>query len=161
MPADSVGQVERDGYEGILFENPETGKRFVSWKLAVFSAAAGSAITVTGVTGENGSPKAAAYNLQHGNTQFLRRVLRSRIQWEREAGSVVVSVPGAQILGTGYDEPLALKLEERIGSPRDLNLALSVMAGAIANVTARGVYARLNTSAAEDEGSDEVASIEF
>ncbi|NIV31614.1 MAG: hypothetical protein GWN58_19645, partial [Anaerolineae bacterium] len=73
--------------------------------------------------GRKGSPRAAAWNLQNSlRVGFLQRVLRSRVQLGREGGSILVTVPGAQIQGTGYDKPLALTLQERIAGVGDLNL---------------------------------------
>jgi hypothetical protein len=133
--AQRIEQVEKDGYQGTVYQNDERDTQFVSWLLATFSADHGAPVKVTGVTGRNGSPKAAAWNLAHGQNAFLQRVLRSRIQLGREGSSILVSVPGAAIQGVGYDEPLVLNLEERLASSADLNLALSVMANTIAGVT--------------------------
>ena len=85
MPAQQVGQVERDGFKGTVYEGAKG--RFVAWNLATLSAAQGREVAITGVTGENGSPKAAAYNLQHNERNgFLMRVLRSRVQLGRGEG---------------------------------------------------------------------------
>jgi hypothetical protein len=46
-------------------------------------------------------------------------------------------VPGPQIQGEGYDEPLTLTLSERIADAGDLPVALRVMADRVACVLAR------------------------
>jgi len=161
--ANITGQVERDGFTGVVYENSEKGTEFVSWRLARFEADRGAPITVTGVTGRNGSPKAAAYNLQHGDSGFLRRVLNARRQWAKREGGIAVYVPGAKVQVHGYDEGLDLTLCEHIESTQDLPLALSAMASNLANVVARGVYALYaSRGGSESEAeADEVESIEF
>ena len=162
--ANIIGQVEKDGFAGTLYENPEKGTRFVSWKLAEFAADRGKPVAVTGVTGENGSPKAAAWNLQHNDKGFLCRVLNARRQWARRDGGIAVYIPGAHVQVSGYEQGLALSLCEHIESTGDLPLALSAMAGNLANVVARGVYARYAAEKdAEDpeEDLDDVDSIQF
>jgi hypothetical protein len=159
--ADVISTVERDGFEGKVY----AGKKgnFVAWKLAELTSRRGNPVAVTAITGENGVPKAAAWNLTHaynpatGESEeraaypFLQRVLKSRVQLSRgQGGSVDVTVPGAQIQGVGYDEPLALTLKANVASARDLPVALSLFAGTIASVTARGVYATLTSQESEE-----------
>jgi hypothetical protein len=164
--ATQIAQVEKDGFDGKVYEG-EKGK-FVAWHLADLSTARGNSVSVTGVTGENGRPKAAAWNLQHSNTAFLARVLKNRVQLSRgEGGSVDVAVPGARVQGVGYDEPLDLTLKANVAKASDLPVALSLFAGQIADVAARGVYARYakaEAAEAAEEGEElpeDVASINF
>ena len=158
-----VGTVERDGFEGKVYEG-EKGK-FVAWQLAQLTTQRGNPVAVTAITGENGSPKAAAWNLQHNDRNgFLQRVLRSRVQLSRgEGGSVDVTVPGAQIQGVGYDEPLALTLKANVAAPRDLSIALGLFADQISSVAARGVYALLNGQNDEEAEPDteEIEELQF
>jgi hypothetical protein len=153
-----VGKVERDGFEGKVY--PGEKVKFVAWQLAQLTTQRGNPVTVTAITGENGSPKAAAWNLQHNERNgFLQRVLRSRVQLSRgEGGSVDVTVPGAQIQGVGYEDPLDLTLKANVAAPRDLSIALGLFADQISSVAARGVYATLasqEAEEAEDEPEDE------
>jgi hypothetical protein len=153
-----ISTVERDGFSGKVYQG-EKGK-FVAWQLATLTSRRGNPVAVTAITGENGSPKAAAWNLTHNERNgFLQRVLKSRVQLSRgEGGSVDVTVPGAQIQGVGYDEPLALTLQANVATPRDLPVALGLFADTIANVAARGVYANLagqESEEPEDESEDD------
>jgi hypothetical protein len=161
--AEMISTVERDGFEGKVYQG-EKGK-FVAWQLAQLTTQRGNPVAVTAITGENGSPKAAAWNLQHNDRNgFLQRVLRSRVQLSRgEGGSVDVSVPGAQIQGVGYDEPLELTLKANVAAPRDLSIALGLFADQIASVAARGVYALLNGQNDEEAEPDteEIEELQF
>ena len=161
--AEQVGTVERDGFEGKVYQG---GKgKFVAWTLAQLSTQRGNPVAVTAITSENGSPKAAAWNLQHNERNgFLQRVLRSRVQLSQgEAGSVDVTVPGAQIQGVGYDEPLDLTLKANVAAPRDLSIALGLFADQISSVAARGVYALLNGQTDEEAEPDteEIEELQF
>lgn len=154
--AEQVGTVERDGFSGKVYKGQKGN--FVAWQLAELSTQRGNPVAVTAITGENGSPKAAAWNLTHSERNgFLMRVLRSRVQLSRgEAGSVDVTVPGAQIQGVGYDEPMGLTLKANVAAPRDLSIALGLFAEQIASVAARGVYANLASQVSEEpEPEDE------
>jgi hypothetical protein len=156
--ADVISTVERDGFEGNVY----AGKKgnFVAWTLAQLTTQRGTPVAVTAITGEKGSPKAAAWNLTHNERNgFLQRVLKSRVQLSRgEGGSVDVTVPGAQIQGVGYDKPMGLTLTANVATPRDLPVALGLFADTISQVAARGVYATLasqEAEEAEDEPEDE------
>jgi len=167
MSANAIGQVEKDGFQGTLYKNEEKGTEFVAWRLATLQADHGKPVTVTGITGKNGSPKAAAYNLQHGNRGFLARVLASRRTVGRDGRSISVYIPGARVQVSGYENALPLNLRERVDSTNDVSLAVRMMAGTVANVVARGVYALYAQSAeesadeAEEELPDGVDSIQF
>jgi hypothetical protein len=158
-----IGTVERDGFEGKVYQG-EKGK-FVAWQLAQLTTQRGNPVVVTAITGENGSPKAAAWNLQHNDRNgFLQRVLRSRVQLSRgEGGSVDMTVPGAQIQGVGYEGPLDLTLKANVAAPRDLSIALRLFADQIAGVAARGVYALLNSQEGEEAEADteEIEELQF
>jgi hypothetical protein len=149
-----VGTVEHDGFEGKVHKGAKGN--FVAWQLAQLTTQRGNPVAVTAITDENGSPKVAAWNLQHnGRNGFLQRVLRSRVQLSRgEGGSVDVTVPGAQIQGVGYEEPLDLTLKANVAAPRDLSIALGLFADQIASVAARGVYALLNSQGDEEAEPD-------
>ena len=137
--------------------------KFVAWQLAQLTTQRGNPVAVTAITGENGSPKAAAWNLTHNERNgFLQRVLRSRVQLSRGAGgSVDVTIAGAQIQGVGYDEPLALTLKANVATPRDLPVALGLFADTISQVAARGVYATLASQESEEpEAGDEDEGLE-
>lgn len=69
-------------------------------------------------------------------------------------------MPGAQIQGEGYDEPLALALSECIADAGDLPVALQVMADRVANAAARGVYARYSALEGADREEDDIEDIE-
>ena len=167
MSANAISTVERDGFQGTLYENPEKGTQFVAWQLATLQADHGKPVTVTGITGKNGSPKAAAYNLQHGDRGFLARVLASRRTVGRDGRSISVYIPGARVQVSGYDEALELNLRERVESTGDVRLAVRMMAGTVANVVARGVYALYAQSAEEsaeepeEKISEDITSIQF
>jgi hypothetical protein len=141
--------------------------KFVAWQLAQLTTQRGKPVAVTAITGENGSPKAAAWNLTHNERNgFLQRVLKSRVQLSRgEGGSVDVTVPGAQIQGVGYDKPMGLTLTANVASARDLPVALSLFADQIASVAARGVYATLASQESEEpeagDEDDEIEALQF
>ena len=161
--SEMVGTVERDGFEGKVYQGAKGN--FVAWQLATLTSRRGAPVAVTAITGEKGSPKAAAWNLTHNDRNgFLQRVLRSRVQLSRgEGGSVDVTVPGAQIQGVGYDEPLELTLKANVAAPRDLSIALGLFADQIASVAARGVYALLNSQDGEEAEADteEIEELQF
>jgi hypothetical protein len=161
--AEMINTVERDGFEGKVYQG-EKGN-FVAWQLATLTSQRGNPVAVTAITGENGSPKAAAWNLTHNERNgFLQRVLKSRVQLSRgEGGSVDVTVPGAQIQGVGYEEPLALTLKANVAAPRDLSIALGLFADQISSVAARGVYALLNGQNDEEAEPDteEIEELQF
>ena len=161
--AELISTVERDGFEGKVYQGAKGN--FVAWQLATLTSRRGNPVAVTAITGENGSPKAAAWNLQHNDRNgFLQRVLKNRVQLSRgEGGSVDVSVPGAQIQGVGYEEPLALTLKANVAAPRDLSIALGLFADQISSVAARGVYALLNGQNDEEAEPDteEIEELQF
>jgi len=161
--AEMINTVERDGFEGKVYQGAKGN--FVAWQLATLTSQRGAPVAVTAITGENGSPKAAAWNLTHNERNgFLQRVLKSRVQLSRgEGGSVDVAVPGAQIQGVGYEEPLALTLKANVGTVRDLPVALGLFADTISQVAARGVYALLNGQTDEEAEPDteEIEELQF
>ena len=163
--AEIIDTVERDGFEGKVYQGAKGN--FVAWQLATLTSRRGTPVAVTAITGEKGSPKAAAWNMTHNKRNgFLQRVLKNRVQLSRgEGGSVDVTVPGAQIQGVGYDEPLALTLQANVATPRDLPVALGLFADTISQVAARGVYATLasqEAEEAEDEpDTEEIEELQF
>lgn len=139
--ASECGSVERDGFTGTVYER-EDGKKFVAWDLARFSAADGREAQISGITGEGGSPKAAAWNLDKSeNRSYLMRLLGARAYVTGAGAGVSYYIPGAAIQVHGYDEALSLTLEARVGSRQDKPLALAQMADVVAKQVARGVYA--------------------
>ena len=142
--ATQTGSVERDGFKGAVYER-EDGKKFVAWTLASLTAADGKPASITGITGENGGPKAAAYNLDHSvNTSYLQRLLGSRAYVAKAEAGVSYYVPEARIQVSGFDKPLELTLEARVGSARDRSLAMAQLAEQVKRQVAKGVYARYN-----------------
>lgn len=136
-----LAQVEKDGFVGSHMLNEDTGKEFISWQLGVFRSARGSFV-VTGVSGVNGRPKAAAYNLQNGDLGFWTSRMRANytVGKRTAAGTVIVS-PNASVQVTGYEQPRQLVLEQCISDASALGFALELMTRTVVDVVATGVYA--------------------
>ena len=168
MSSQVIGTTEQSGFSGVIRKSDETGKEFVVWTLAQFRCDRGKPVQVTAVTARNGHLRAAAYNLQYGKMDFLARIMKSRHVLSRDGKYVNVSVPGAQVHGVGYDEPMKLTLSATVGSISDATLADQAMAKTVAEIVARGVYALVpkEGQAAGDDASERaddaaVDSIQF
>lgn len=161
MASVTVRTEQVDGFETTVMANETKGTTFRVWKLGEFKSFGAKPVEITSVTGENGSAKAAAYNLANRNDSFLSSMLRRRVQW----GNRVVTIPGAQVQCHGYDSPVSLTLSEQIASPKAARFAVAAMADTVANVVARGVYALINQADGETpeaaESLEDVESIEF
>jgi len=167
----NVGTITKDGYTGTVYSTVKNvvdadGKaqqvtsEFVAWHLATFSSARGDALRITATTGRNGRPKAAAYNLGGGN-DFLQRCLAARIQFGDTAGGVRAHIPGAQLLGVGYEEPLELKLEAYVddSSRKNRELAARILTEKVTLRTAKGVYAMYSQMEKAAKGAEPASDL--
>lgn len=162
--AEQIGTVEKDGFTGYVYRNPEKDTKFVAWQLASFSAGRGPSVPITGVTGEKGSPRAAAFNLDHAADQgYLCSILGARVQYNAGPNrSVDLSVPGASVHVSGFESPLKITLQASVGSSSRANiaLALGVMANSLVKSVVRGVYAQTDEAKAPSADESEKENVE-
>lgn len=161
MPSTIVRNEQVSGFNTVVMANEAKGTTFRVWKLGTFTSFGNKPVEISSVTGVNGSVKAAAYNLDNRTNSFLVSQLRRRVQW----GHGTVGIPGARVQCNGYDEPLALTLQEKISSPKAARFAVAAMAETVAGSVARGVYALVNKAEGDEpeatESLDDVDEIKF
>ena len=154
-----VGTVESMGFTGKVYQGDD--RSFVAWELAKLSSDLGKSVAITGVTGEKGSPQAAAYNITHGGRSravaFVARVLRPRIRLTRHNGSIMTEVPGAYLHAAGLEQGVPLTLRQAVGSADDLDLAALALAQRVVDATARGAFASLYQQGWRPAGQGEEA----
>ena len=143
----------------------QSGNEFRVWQLAEFaSKRQPNSVKFTGACGKELGVQAAAWNLQNRRSartdRYLRNVLRNGVQMGRVQGGVRVYVPGAQVHVLGYEEPIDITLEAVVDGPRNVELALGMMADRLAQVVARGVYACTQSEAAAEEEEEDGGKVE-
>lgn len=158
-------QVEKDGFVGEVRQNAEKGTEFIVWNLGNLYVPGQKPAPITGVSGVNGSPRAAAYNLDHtARLGYLMNALRKGIQIGRGPNGVVVAVPGAAVQIKGYETPLKLTLETSVPDVRGVSQGIAYLASQVARAAARGVYSLTNpTAEAEiaEAAVETIADIQF